>query len=149
MIDIDGAEGGVPKQYTIKEGDNFWNLSKQSGGAYSAEDLQKWNPDANPNKLQIGQSINVSNPNKPLLIGTIGEAGTGRDFEYGYDTQPETINVRKQSKWTNKKLFEELDDALTDGTFGDQDDEVKALMAHFKKNTGADYTWWTSTSKLI
>ena len=59
MIDLDGGEGTEPNTYTVQKGDTFWDLSKQSGGAYSVEDLKKWNPGVNPDKLQIGQAINI------------------------------------------------------------------------------------------
>lgn len=43
--------------YTIKEGDNFWNLEEKNHWAHGI--LQKLNPKVDPNRLKVGQKIKV------------------------------------------------------------------------------------------
>ena len=59
--DVTGLEGDPPtrNQETIKDGDTYSQKAKDSGGKYTAEDLEKWNPGVDPKKLQIGQKINT------------------------------------------------------------------------------------------
>lgn len=46
-----------PKQHTIGKGDSFSTLAKKYG--VSAAAITKANPDANPNKLKIGQKVTI------------------------------------------------------------------------------------------
>jgi len=66
-IDPTGLVGDPPSKYKIKKNDTFWDLAKASKGKYSVNDLKKWNAGVDPNKLKVGQVINVSDPNaRPL-----------------------------------------------------------------------------------
>ncbi len=78
---------GTPKQYSIKEKDTYWDLANKSNKEYSVDDLKKWNPGIDPLKLKIGQKINVSDPNKALLIGARGTVGTDEDSKSSYNGQ--------------------------------------------------------------
>lgn len=54
----------VDKEYTIKPGDTFWNLSQRFD--LTVEDIQKANPDLNPNSLQEGQIVVIPGKDKDL-----------------------------------------------------------------------------------
>ena len=49
--------------HTVQKGDTYWDLAKNSDGAYSVDDLKAWNSGVDAKKLQIGQSINIADPN--------------------------------------------------------------------------------------
>lgn len=46
-----------PQVYTVKEGDTIWDIADANG--MSADDLQKANPGFDPNKISIGQKLNL------------------------------------------------------------------------------------------
>lgn len=58
----------VPGTYKIQEGDTFWSIAKGMKGI-TVSDITKANPGVNPNKLRVGQVINLGNSksknNKP------------------------------------------------------------------------------------
>lgn len=54
-----GSDDGL---HTIKKGDTYSSLARNSGGKYSVNDLKKWNPGVDWNKLQIGSTINIGAP---------------------------------------------------------------------------------------
>jgi len=65
MVDPDGRDyDDPPTKYTIKKGDTFWDLECARHLPHGT--LQKYNPDLNPNNLQIGQEIYY-----PYLIGDL------------------------------------------------------------------------------
>ena len=51
------------EQREIKKGDTFYGIAKDLG--MSVDDITKANPDLDPTKLQIGQSINLPGSKKP------------------------------------------------------------------------------------
>lgn len=46
-----------PKVYTVKDGDTIWDIAAASG--IKIDELQKANPGFDPNKIQIGQQLNM------------------------------------------------------------------------------------------
>ncbi len=46
-----------PKVYTVKEGDTIWDIAEANG--ISTDELQKANPGFDPNKIKIGQQLNM------------------------------------------------------------------------------------------
>lgn len=44
--------------YTVKSGDNFWNISKKYPGV-SVDDLYQWNNISSSSKLQVGQKLKI------------------------------------------------------------------------------------------
>jgi hypothetical protein len=54
-----GNTAGDPQKHTVKKGDTYWDLAKNSNGAYSVDDLKRWNPGVNPTKLKVGQKLNL------------------------------------------------------------------------------------------
>jgi RHS repeat-associated protein len=57
-LDSNGL-GSDDEKHTIKKGDTYSSLAKSSEGKYSVNDLKKWNPGVDWNKLQIGSQINI------------------------------------------------------------------------------------------
>lgn len=53
---------GDPEKHIILQGDTYWDISKNSRGKFSVEDLKRWNPGVDWNNLQIGDQINISPP---------------------------------------------------------------------------------------
>jgi RHS repeat-associated protein len=77
LIDINGEGPGdavTPSKETIKKGDNYSKLAKNSKGAYTIKDLKEWNPGVDPLKLQVGQKINTSDPNVADLKNAINNS---------------------------------------------------------------------------
>ena len=46
-----------PEIYTVKDGDTIWDIAAENG--MSVDELQKANPGFDPNKLYIGQQLNL------------------------------------------------------------------------------------------
>ena len=46
-----------PEIYTVKDGDTIWDIAAENG--MSANELQKANPGFDPNKLKLGQKLNL------------------------------------------------------------------------------------------
>jgi LysM repeat protein len=70
--------GDPPSTHEIKKGDTYSALAQGSDGAYSVDDLKKWNPGVNHKKLKIGSMVNTSNPNAKKNA-TFFSAGAGHD----------------------------------------------------------------------
>ncbi|AIF44924.1 N-acetylmuramoyl-L-alanine amidase [Virgibacillus sp. SK37] len=51
----------IPSTYKIKKGDTFWGISRKYN--ISVNDIKKYNPNVNPNSLQIGQVIKLKSSN--------------------------------------------------------------------------------------
>jgi LysM repeat protein len=49
--------------HVVKSGDNYTKIANRYG--VTVADLGKWNPDANPNRLQLGQKLIVKAPSSP------------------------------------------------------------------------------------
>lgn len=50
------------KTYKIQSGDTLWGIAQRSKGAFTVQDLIKWNPSVNATALKVGQAINISKP---------------------------------------------------------------------------------------
>lgn len=145
---------GVPKQHTAEKKDTYSSLSKKYG--VTVDDLRKWNKYGDKN-IPIGATLNVSNPDKDLNIGGSDQkAASGEDFISSTDAvfKPAFNNgiyygINEEKRWDNSKLIEELEDALTDGTFGEQDEDAKRLVKHLATNSGSDFRWSKSTGELM
>ena len=121
-IDLDGLEEAPSDKdkYTIEKGDTYWDLAENSGEAYTVEDLEKWNPGVDPTKLQIGQEINISDPNKqntnPSEIDPVQDNPV--TINNNYEMQQYTISGGVQSigpviyYWTQYEIWlDRQDDA--------------------------------------
>jgi RHS repeat-associated protein len=99
-VDSNGLGSGDPK-YTIKKGDTYWNLAKNSGGKYSVDDLKQWNPGTDWNKLQIGSQINMGPvpPSYSYSFDAIAVPNPGQlhaTATYGVTIQSSVAKVRAQ-----------------------------------------------------
>ena len=110
---------GVPKQHTAKSGDTYSKLSKQYG--VSVDDLRKWNKYGDK-VIPIGAKINVSDPKKPLLLGTTGSLG-GEDAECGGGICGQSQSVPEG----NPKLKKQVESM--------QNDSDNSLMQEYKECT--------------
>ena len=62
-----GPEEGGPKTHTIVENVTYYGLANRTykdDASVTVENLRKWNPSVDENDLQIGQTINISDPNE-------------------------------------------------------------------------------------
>jgi len=58
----------VPKIYTVKDGDTLWDIAAANG--ISTEELINSNPGFNPDKLKIGQQLNLFTTNPFVTVST-------------------------------------------------------------------------------
>lgn len=62
-------ENGVPKSYTVKEGDDLWSVSEKIyGSGYNWVDLAKANNLKNPGLLYVGTKLLVPNVKANIVI---------------------------------------------------------------------------------
>lgn len=62
-------ENGIPKAYTVKEGDDLWTVSEKIyGSGYNWVDIADANKLENPEVLFVGVKLNVPNVEKKVVI---------------------------------------------------------------------------------
>ena len=62
-------ENGVPKAYTVKEGDDLWTVSEKIyGSGYNWVDIAEANKLENPEVLFVGSKLNVPNVEKKEIV---------------------------------------------------------------------------------
>ena len=69
LVDSDGKYFDEPPSnfiYSVKQGDNFWNLERSWGIPHGT--LESLNANIDPNELQIGQRINVARMEGDILV---------------------------------------------------------------------------------
>ena len=143
---------GVPKQQTIQKGDTYWKLAKNSKGAYTVDDLKKWNKGVDPTKLKIGQKINVSDPTKTYQIGKQGKSGTGEDFQSGTAGVPTSAKgkslVHSMNMASDNAILGYSRRIIKEGALLTENEEADKIIQHFAKNSGCDYSS-ANLSKLM
>ena len=74
-----------PEVYTVKDGDTIWDIAAANG--MSAAELQQANPGFDPNKLKIGQQLNlfVMNPYLTVLTQEVIASTEKIDFNTVYE----------------------------------------------------------------
>jgi len=151
FADPNGLEG-VPKQKEVQKGDTFYDIAKNSDGAFTVNDLIKWNPGVNPKNLKIGSKINVSNPNSSLKIGTggggamLGEQGASHSDLYPISNE---INDSEEMDDSVGELQTKMLGALHLGTIGKLDNEASKLVMHFMIGNGEDRVSKTIAEAMI
>lgn len=116
---------GVPKQHETKKGDTYSSISIKY--KVSVENLRKWNkyPDT---RIPIGVKLIVSDPTKPLHLGSKGQVNTGEDSKSGTDcatSTPEGTALVEKDKndgiEENSKDYQECSDLAIDNDYFDRD----------------------------
>jgi len=78
--------------YTVKAGDTMWHIASANG--MSIEELEKANPSLDPDKLMIGQQLNLSSTsdteepdtsNVPSKVGDLTVSTESIDFDTSYE----------------------------------------------------------------
>ena len=78
VIDIEDAKNYVIKGtsevrvHKVEAGESFWSISRKYN--ISLDDLEKANPGTNPERIQIGQELNLVVPKPLISIKTVEEA---------------------------------------------------------------------------
>ena len=109
-------------QREIKKGDTFYSIAKAQG--ISVDDITKANPNLDPTKLQLGQSINLpgSNKPKPELPADLLKGGSPSSRPRSQSPTRQT-NTRQQSPFETgvrravgqvAKIRDEYDDLMPD-----------------------------------
>ena len=70
---LDAVKGGAHKiaLYEIKNGDTLWDIASDSG--LQVDEIIALNPGMNPDRLQLGDSINLSKSNPLISVKTVTE----------------------------------------------------------------------------
>ncbi|MFC2948513.1 LysM peptidoglycan-binding domain-containing protein [Virgibacillus sediminis] len=88
FLDGDIKQAPIPDTYTIQEGDTLWSVANGLKDV-NLDDLMAANPDVDPTKLNIGQTINLgkakkaSAPKRQTKSSTIKSAGLVVDGYWG------------------------------------------------------------------
>ena len=136
FIDLDGLEEFKPEPDIINNAKSPIVSLAQMGMATGVKTPTR----------QIGQKINISDPNKSLDIGRSGRLERGQGAESGNITLGTGIIPNNQEGFsdeiamTNDELFVEFNDAMSDGTFGRMEAAGLAEVTHFRQNSGNPFT---------
>ncbi|HHU48736.1 MAG: peptidoglycan DD-metalloendopeptidase family protein [Caldicoprobacterales bacterium] len=84
------------EEYTIKEGDTFWSISKAFNIDY--DELTQMNAGIDPDKLQLGQKIRLSYPKNLLNVVTTEVIVYEKPIAYKTETQKDSSMYTNQSK---------------------------------------------------
>lgn len=98
--------------HKVEAGESFWSISRKYD--ISLEDLQKANPTANPEKIKIGQELNLVVPKSLISVKTIEEV-TYTDkipyeqkLEYSSSMYKDQTQVRVKGQYGEKKVKAEV-----------------------------------------
>lgn len=71
QIALETVKGGAKKidLYEVKDGDTLWDIANQSG--LTIDDIMDINPDINPDRLQLGDTLNLSKPDPLINVKTV------------------------------------------------------------------------------
>lgn len=83
-----------PKTYIVQDGDTIWDIA--AANQMSSEELSEANPDINPDRISIGQSLNLYEV-KPYLTVMMEEIVTATE-NIDYETVYESTNTLYQGE---------------------------------------------------
>lgn len=100
------------KNHKIESGESFWSISKRYN--MSLEELQKANPGVNPEKVQIGQVINLIVP-KPLIsvktvetVTSIEKAEFEQKVEFSSSLYNDQSSVKVKGQYGEKEVVADI-----------------------------------------
>lgn len=90
------------KEHEVQEGESFWTIAKKY--KLTTEDLEKANPEVNPEKLQINQKISLVVPKPLLTVVTVEKAKYEEKipFEIVFEETSALFKGEKKIKITGK-----------------------------------------------
>ncbi|WZL73087.1 peptidoglycan DD-metalloendopeptidase family protein [Clostridiaceae bacterium 35-E11] len=90
------------KEHEVQEGESFWTIAKKY--KLTTEDLEKANPEVNPEKLQINQKISLIVPKPLLTVVTVEKAEYEEKipFEIVFEDTSALFKGEKKIKVTGK-----------------------------------------------
>ncbi|SHJ13925.1 peptidoglycan DD-metalloendopeptidase family protein [Lutispora thermophila] len=98
--------------HKVEAGESFWSISRKYG--ISLEDLQRANPTANPEKIKIGQELNLVVPKSLINVKTVEEV-TYTDkipyeqkLEYSSSMYKDQTQVRVKGEYGEKEVKAEV-----------------------------------------
>lgn len=100
------------KTHKIESGESFWSISRKY--KMTLEDLQKANPDVNPEKVKIGQVINLIVP-KPLIsvktvqtVTAIEKAEFDQKVEFSGSMYKDESSVKVKGQYGEKEVVADV-----------------------------------------
>lgn len=96
VIDKLLAGRGTTKKYEVKSGDSLWRIA--SNNSMRIEDIQAVNPGLNPDRLQIGQLVNLSVSEPYINVETTIKAVFDEDIPYDTKYQDDGKLYRGQTR---------------------------------------------------
>lgn len=100
----------VPRQQQVAKGDNLTRIAADNN--VSVSDLMRWNPSIkDKNKIQVGQVLNVSDPEQDLLIGRVREGLGGEGSESSIGGLPRRGELQLPGLSSNPNANDQLSNA--------------------------------------
>lgn len=100
------------RTHKIESGESFWSISKRYN--MSLEDLQKANPEVNPEKVKIGQVINLIVP-KPLIsvktvqtVTSVEKADFEQKVEFSNSMYKDETSVKVKGIYGEKEVVADV-----------------------------------------
>lgn len=100
------------RTHKIESGESFWSISRRYN--MSMEDLQKANPEVNPEKVKIGQVINLIVP-KPLIsvktvqtITSIEKAEFQQEVEFSSSLYKDETSIKVKGIYGEKEVVADV-----------------------------------------
>lgn len=100
------------KTHTVVSGESFWSISRKYN--MSLEDLQKSNPGVNPERIKIGQIVNLIVP-KPLIsvrtvqtITSIEKAEFEQKVEFSSSLYKDESSIRVKGVYGEKEIVADV-----------------------------------------
>jgi len=118
VIDVEDAKNYVIKGtsevrvHKVQSGESFWSISRKYN--ISLDDLEKANPGVNPERIQIGQELNLVVPKPLVSIKTVEEATYLEKIPYEQKLElssslyKDEIQVRVRGEYGEKEVKAEI-----------------------------------------
>lgn len=107
------------KVHKVESGESFWSISRKYD--ISVDDLIKANPEANPEKIKIGQELNLIVPKPLISVKTVEEV-----------TYIDKIQFEQKLEFSNK-LYKDQTSVRVKGEYGE-----KEVLATITKVNGVE-----------
>lgn len=92
-----------PQVYTVKDGDTLWDIAGANG--MSADELQNANPGFDPNKIQIGQKLNLFTAVPYLTVETKERIASTEKIDFNTVYEETSSLLKGQTKVKTPGVF--------------------------------------------
>ncbi|MCK9217540.1 MAG: peptidoglycan DD-metalloendopeptidase family protein [Firmicutes bacterium] len=100
------------KIHKVDSGESFWSISRKYD--ISVDDLIKANPEANPEKIQIGQELNLIVPKPLISVKTVEESkyidkiDFEQKLEYSNSLYKDQTSIRVKGEYGEKEVIADI-----------------------------------------